>query len=241
MFMKDEILAAIVRLAEANGGKPLGVARFEKEAGISPHDWGRYWPRFSAAQTEAGFRANGLNRAFAEDFLIERLILLIRKLGKFPTAFEMRVAREEDPSFPEKSVFERRGPRAALARRVLAHVRERPDLADVAAICEVRLAEQASPRAREPSRREGLTGEVYLLKSGRHYKIGKSRDATRRRAELRVQLPEPSVLLHVIKTDDPAGVEAYWHKRFAAQRKNGEWFDLSAREVAAFRRWRRIA
>jgi hypothetical protein len=79
---------------------------------------------------------------------------------------------------------------------------------------------------------------VCLLKSGRYFKIGKTNALGRRERELAIQLPEKARSVHVIKTDDPADIEAYWHARLAAKRTRGEWFELDAAEVAAFKRRR---
>lgn len=73
-----------------------------------------------------------------------------------------------------------------------------------------------------------------LPESWRVRAFGGQRDQARR--QLDNQLPEPAATVHVIRTDDPVGIEAYWHARFADRRHNGEWFALTADDVAAFRR-----
>lgn len=73
------------------------------------------------------------------------------------------------------------------------------------------------------------------MKSGEFYKIGLSNASGRREYEIGIQLPEKLKLVHEIRTDCPAALESYWHNRFAAKRKNGEWFDLNGADVRAFK------
>lgn len=74
------------------------------------------------------------------------------------------------------------------------------------------------------------------MRSGAHYKIGRSNHVGRRGYEVALQLPERLEVVHEIETDDPEGIEAYWHRRFGAKRSNGEWFSLTADDVTAFKR-----
>jgi hypothetical protein len=236
---KEYILKEIRRTAEANGGKPLGVARFETETGIKPYDWERFWARYGDAVKEAGFVPNRLQGAYDEEFLFEKLIGLTRKLGRFPSSRELTGAKNDDAEFPSKKVFQRVGSKTQLATKVLEYCRRKNGYDDIAAFCSTVLVKPHAVTSDDVKVSDPV-GEVYLFKSGRYYKIGKTKDTVRRGSEIRIQLPENVNLIHSIKTDDPSGIESYWHNRFESKRMNGEWFNLNPSDVNAFKRWRRI-
>lgn len=81
MNMKARILEEIRRLAKANGGKPPGVALFERETGIRNTDWFPHlWVRWGDAVVEAGYKANTLQAAYSKDLLVAKFIAFIREL-----------------------------------------------------------------------------------------------------------------------------------------------------------------
>lgn len=233
---KQHILQEIKRTAEANGGTPLGRLRFFRETGIKESDWkGKYWARWNDAVSEAGLEPNQKTSAYEEELLIEKFISLMRELGRFPVVAEIRMKVRTDPNFPNDKTFGRFGSKPEFAAKILDYCRSRSGYDDVTALC----APIASHPSAEPDAEDEshvVIGCVYLMKSGKFYKLGRSNAAGRREYELGIQLPEKLKTVHVIRTDDPIGIEAYWHQRFEAKRKNGEWFDLDAADVAAFKR-----
>ncbi len=235
---KQDIIEAIRKTAKENGGRPLGARKFEKETGINSYDWGKYWARFGDAQKEAGFTPNQLTGAYDDKFLFEKIIGLARKIKKFPTQLEIRLEKNIDTDFPNKLVFNRWGKKEQFVAKVLEYCKNKPNYDDIVKLCGPILVNSNEEKIIDDS--DVKVGEVYLFKSGRYYKIGKTNDTVRRGSELRIQLPEKTQLIHSIKTDDTSGIEAYWHKRFEMKRLQGEWFDLSTADVKAFKRWRRI-
>jgi len=241
MTGKADILDAIRRLAEANGGIAVGKVRFARMTGISEAQWsGKYWINWSDAVAEAGYKPGSMNAAIPDGVVFDALADLVRSLGRYPGAAHLKMQKRTNPSFPNVGVFERMGSRAEVAARLIAHCGDNPTLADVVAICEPIAAKAAKEPVASMAGPGPQPGVVYLMKSGRHYKIGRSNSAGRRAYELAIQLPERLETVHVIETDDAIGIERYWHLRFAAQRLNGEWFSLTAADVAAFKRRKRF-
>ena len=237
MIDKQHILDEIQRTARANGGMPLGRLRFRKETGIGEYDWSKYWSRWGDAQREAGFAPNEKITGYGDELLIGRFISLMRELGKFPTFRELRLKSSQDPEFPNEASYRRFGRKADFAAQIARYCRQHPEHDDIVPLCAAAIQEATSRQEADDTlaAREEL-GFVYLLRSGRNYKIGKTNAVGRRERELAIQLPERADVVHSIKTDDPAGIEAYWHGRFADKRKGGEWFALSAADVQAFKR-----
>jgi hypothetical protein len=166
------------------------------------------------------------------------MVSLIREVGRFPTLADLRGKRHRDSDFPSPGSFDRLGNRKERAEKVSGYANQK-GYADIAAFCAPIIEQHSKTESDDVSSGE-VVGEVYLFKSGRYYKIGKTNDTVRRGAELRIQLPEKMDLIHSIRTEDPSGIEAYWHRRFEAKRMNGEWFDLSPAEVKSFKAWKRI-
>lgn len=241
-MQKEDILAEIRRTAQENGGKPLGRERFERITGIKPYDWAKYWARFGDAQKEAGFEPNTLMAAYDEDHLLDKLAELALELGKFPTHAERRIKSFSDSSFPNVGTFQRMGNKHEVLTKLLAYCSNRSKYTNVTQILhdELKQAPNASDAKDNAVSEDMPYGSVYLFKSGRYYKIGMTKDTVRRGSELRIQLPERMDLIHIIQTDDPSGIETYWHKRFETKRMNGEWFNLTPADVRAFKRWRKI-
>ena len=148
----------------------------------------------------------------------------------------MTLRRRADSSFPSPNVFARFGRRADLAARLVEHCGTDPELDDVALICRSAATKRPPEPEEAPSGGGPIPGDVYLMKSGHHYKIGRSNAAGRRAYELAIQLPERLEMVHAIRTDDAVGIERYWHQRYESKRLNGEWFALSKEDVAAFKR-----
>jgi len=239
MITKEKILEEIKRTTKENGGKPLGIKGFEKETAIKPYDWQRYWARFGEAVKEAGFTSNLLTPAFTDNFLSEKIIEVMRKSGKFPTYTELRLEKIKDIKFPNWQSFLRLGNKQELVLKITEYCKNKNSYEDIIKLCEEILKKTDEQENFENKSKEVL-GAVYLFKHGKYYKIGKTNDTVRRGNELKIQLPENLDLIHEIKTYDPSGVEAYWHRRFESKRMNGEWFDLSASEIKEFKHWKKI-
>ena|ERR1700730_16958514 len=232
---KQHILDEIRRTGRANNGLALGWRRFESETGIRYSDWyGKFWAKWGDAVREAGLEANRMVGAYDEDFLLGKLVSLTRELGRVPVQGDLLIAARKDSSFPSEKSFRRFGSKPQRVARVIAYCEAKPDYEDVGALWRQIPAQQEE--VPEVSRAQEVVGFVYLTKSGRFYKIGKTNAAGRRERELAIQLPEKTSTVHVIKTDDPSGIEAYWHNRFVTKRQPGEWFALSSDDLRAFKR-----
>jgi len=232
MITRAHILDEINRLASLSDGQPPGQKLFTRETGIKPGQWlGKFWARWGDALEEAGFSPNQWNSKLESNAVLAAIINACRHYGHLPTKSEFQLFRSIDPALPTPAAIQRHfGARSELIATLAKRAAEDASFADIAAM----LPSASPPIAQRSTKvREGF---VYLIRSGGFCKIGRSDDLERRVKQITVALPDKAELLHSIRTDDPVGIEAYWHRRFADRRANGEWFKLSSQDVAAFRK-----
>lgn len=230
--MRDFILQEIRRVASSNGGQAPGQKLFARETGVAEHQWrGLFWARWGDALAEAGFEPNEWTPKSDAKVLLEGLVTACRHYGHLPTNSELDLLRQTDPSIPSPKVLrDNFGRRSDLLAVIARHAATDATLSDISAMLPEATSTSPVHRMRDAE------GYVYLIKSGDFYKIGRSDDAERRFKQITVALPDKAELFHTIRTDDPSGIEAYWHRRFADRRANGEWFRLTPQDVAAFRK-----
>ena len=116
---KEHILDEIRGNAQANGGLPLGGLAFYKQTDIKESDGaGTFWARWNDAVREAGFEPNQKRGAFAEDYVIEKFVALMREIGRFRTVTELRMKKLSDPTVPNSKVYERFRSQPQLAAKI---------------------------------------------------------------------------------------------------------------------------
>jgi hypothetical protein len=178
--------------------------------------------------------------AYEDEALLEKYAAFIREIGHIPVAAEFRLKSKQDATLPSQNTFNRFGNKQQLIKRIIDYCEANKGYEEVLAIALPEWIDTTISDENEDidsgNQSEIAIGFVYMLKTGRNFKIGRSNSFDRRSRELKIQLPDQAETVHVIRTDDPIGIEAYWHKRFEVKRKNGEWFELSSQDVKAFKR-----
>jgi hypothetical protein len=224
---RDQILSEIKRLAEANGGQAPGKQAFETATGITEGSWaGLYWARWSEALVEAGYQPNKVQGKYELDHIISSFIETARHYKRLPSAMELRMFKRLRPDIPNaKTISSHFGSKEQVLSNLRAWQDNKAGYEDIIEMLGPERESEAVPTSRVKE------GSVYLIKFGPHYKIGRSDELERRVKEIRTALPEAGTLVHSIRTDDPTGIEAYWHRRFADKRANGEWFTLRKRTL----------
>ena len=232
---KEKILADYNRLVKEMDGRVIGERIFKRETGHSHHHWkGGYWRSWSALQAAAGHEPNIATEKTADETLLRRFAELALDQESIPSEADLMLKRREDSTFPSKASYRRWGSRDALLSKVREFCERDGEFAPVVEL----LLHGVSTGLDHRIDSGRIQGFVYLLRSGKNYKLGRTNAVGRRLRELAIQLPQKPDTVHVIETDDPEGIEQYWHRRFSNKRQGGEWFTLTIDDVTAFKRRR---
>ena len=236
--MTKEDIGKRIRELAAERGDHVGFAAFCEETGVKDK-WLRsqvWFKGWNDLLKELGLKTKefGVVRT-PPSRIAEAVAEIIEREGRWPTEDELRRERRRDDSFPSLKVISPLRRSGELAKLIVTLGATNLKFAKASVIAKQHGASKGDAINVGPN--EKVKGYVYLLRSGRRYKVGKSNDPSRRYREVRLELPDETHQVHTIPTDDPTGIEAYWKKRFDAKRiRNTEFFELNADDVQAFKR-----
>jgi hypothetical protein len=246
LIAKEDLIQHLRRTARGNGGRPPGESRFYRETKLSKNSlWDAGIRSYGDLCELAGLPRNRfLQQRMTPDQLFEPLAILTAKLQRFPDNTDRKIARRGDASFPGYEAYRRaQDAKGPLEHQLLDWCRSRPEHSVAAEIVQSHISRQDGRPRRLAQSRKTVNGYVYLMRygnSGRDYKLGMTEQVSRRHAQISGMFPGDLRIVHVIETDDPAGIERYWKRRFESKRiqDKDEIFRLLPEDVAAFK-WRK--
>lgn len=212
----------------------IGEHTFKRGSGISRRYWqGRYWPCWSAFQAAAGFKPNARSTRIPDEVLLQRYAEFAVELKRLPTTIDVIVRRRADSSFPNNTVLLRLGSREDKLPRLAAFCEGKPEFEFVLELIRRHREKKEQARRLPPSR--SVRGIVYLVRQASGYKIRRI-DASGGQHSLESYSPaQRPDTVHAIDTDDPAGIEFYWRRRFRLRRQGRNCFSLTDQDLNAFK------
>jgi len=237
MANKDEILGHIRDLAAKNGGTAPGRRAFETSTGLGQDAWrGKYWSDWGDAVREAGLTANEKTTALDRDYVMSHYLLASRQRGRPATMPDLRIYAKSTVGAPGHNAFARQYAGLNGLRLVAKEfIKANDGWADLAELFADVLPEPEGTGQKSVAKE----GWIYLLGDQRgSYKIERRDDVEGDGKPIAVAKQEKLNIEHLIRTDDPVGIEAYWHNRFADRRANGAWFKLTPDDIRAFKKRR---
>jgi hypothetical protein len=248
---KEQFLREVRRIAEENGGTPPGSRAFYASTDTRESTWSgkawNEWNNWNDVLEDAGYERRAKNEKLPTSGILEQLALLTKKLGRFPVTLDMRREKRTNPDLPnDKTLLTSFGSRDQTLNALKDYCSANPQFTGLLPMLESTVLSgtfKSKGDSNDDVRHDDPLdiGYVYLIRSHDVYKIGCTRAPYRRAAEIANQSARGAELLHLISTDDPEGIENYWHRRFASRaveavnKATGEWFHLSAADIKAFK------
>lgn len=182
---RDQFIQRIRELA-AERGDHIGFRECLKEVGLS-EGWLRGQPWFNGWNkllTDLGLQTRRFEppqRNAADS--VATLVDLVRRLGRWPTEDELRRERASNKAIASTAYIRKLRRSGELAALLAPYAEADPTNQTLRTL----IADASRPEESEivTSSKDRVQGYVYMLRSGRKYKIGKSTDPSRRFREIR--------------------------------------------------------